>query len=129
MTEEAATQVTETAEPFVPYSGEQDIAPQAAIPASETLPPEALPPVDPEPPVAPQPIETILAPETFEGYLREELLEKGNGFGHLLRFEVVAEITPAGDVKFYIHPLYQDGKTRDFEVMGEVVRNITRIAM
>ena len=105
MTEEAVTQETETA-------------------VEETLPPEALPPVEEVAEVSKEP-EYIPATETLESYFREEL----GGAVNELVFGVRAFRTVAGDIKFAIFPEGRDGKTRDFLVMGEVARNVTRIAM
>lgn len=74
-------------------------------------------------PTAPEVPETRPCPLNLEKYLRDEI---GN---ETQEFRLIGQKNEAGDVVFYIHPLNKDGKSRDFTVMGELVRNVTRLAV
>ena len=127
MTEEAVTQETETAAVETPVvEGAQNEAEKETLQVNPTEPvADAEEPAPVEEPQQPA-VETIPATETLESYFREELADKNTV---VLDFALRAQRTPDGDITFYIHPQGKDGKTRDFLVMGEVARNVTRITM
>lgn len=68
---------------------------------------------------------TLPCPLTLEQYLRLEL--NAVAAHTTIEYRTVARKNAAGDVTFYIHPSGQDGMSRDFAVMGELARNITKL--
>jgi hypothetical protein len=95
----------------------------AAARAKEDAPDEAgLNERPQDPTIKPAP-EVVLADDTLETYLDESL---PSGYGE---FRLVANRNPDKTIKFYIHPLNKDGKTRDFAVDGDKIRCTTRIVV
>lgn len=123
----AATGASQTA---ASVTGEQnEVVAQNIDAAQADMFNEGAPPAgEPVENVAPQfSMETRPCCLTMEQYMRMDLdtAEVNTPF----EYRIVARKNEAGDVQFYINPHDRDGLSRDFEVMGDILKNTTRLAV